>query len=68
MYVNIIMFLFQIHELKQVRNLVSQITSKGAKLYDLLGKEVELGVSENTFLFKYQFRITFLSVYSSKNL
>lgn len=33
----------KMHELKQVRNLVSQITSKGAKLYDLLGKEVDLG-------------------------
>lgn len=38
----------KIHELKQVRSLVSQITSKGAKLYDLLGKEVELGEVRNS--------------------
>jgi len=44
MLVSVIFFPSKVHELKHVRNLVSQITSKGAKLYDLLGKEVELGV------------------------
>lgn len=39
-----------------MRNLVSQITTKGAKLYDLLGKEVELGVclTEYSNLFSFQ--------------
>lgn len=32
----------KIHELKQARALASQITKKGATLYDLLGKEVEM--------------------------
>jgi hypothetical protein len=35
----------QIHELVQTRQLTSQITTKGAGLYDLLGKEVEMRVS-----------------------
>jgi hypothetical protein len=35
----------QIHELAQTRQLTSQITTKGAGLYDLLGKEVEMRVS-----------------------
>jgi len=35
----------QIHELAMTRQLTSQITSKGAGLYDLLGKEVEMRVS-----------------------
>ncbi|XP_069697495.1 clusterin-associated protein 1 homolog [Periplaneta americana] len=32
----------KIHELMQTRQLASQITTKGAGLYDLLGKEVEM--------------------------
>ncbi|PNF40751.1 Clusterin-associated protein 1 [Cryptotermes secundus] len=32
----------KIHELAQTRQLTSQITAKGAGLYDLLGKEVEM--------------------------
>lgn len=36
---------FQIADLKAARHLASEITSKGANLYDLLGKEVELRVS-----------------------
>ena len=38
------MTLFQISELKDARRLASEITSKGASLYDMLGKEVELRV------------------------
>lgn len=37
-------FSFQIADLKAARQLASEITSKGASLYDLLGKEVELRV------------------------
>lgn len=35
----------QIGDLKEARRLASEITSKGATLYDLLGKEVDLRVS-----------------------
>uniref|UniRef100_A0A8C8U5V6 Clusterin associated protein 1 n=1 Tax=Peromyscus maniculatus bairdii TaxID=230844 RepID=A0A8C8U5V6_PERMB len=35
-------FSFQIADLKAARQLASEITAKGASLYDLLGKEVEL--------------------------
>ncbi|PKU28495.1 hypothetical protein llap_21201 [Limosa lapponica baueri] len=35
----------KIADLKAARQLASEITSKGATLYDLLGKEVELRVS-----------------------
>ena len=35
---------FQINELKVARKLASEITAKGASLYDLLGKEVDLRV------------------------
>ena len=38
-------FSFQIEDLKAARQLASEITAKGASLYDLLGKEVELRVS-----------------------
>lgn len=38
-------FFFQVADLKAARQLASEITSKGASLYDLLGKEVELRVS-----------------------
>lgn len=38
-------FSFQIADLKAARQLASEITAKGASLYDLLGKEVELRVS-----------------------
>ena len=50
---------FQIHELAMTRQLTSQITTKGAGLYDLLGKEVEMRVSGtsviqySSFLVKY---------------
>ena len=50
---------FQIHELAMTRQLTSQITTKGAGLYDLLGKEVEMRVSGtsviqySSFLAKY---------------
>lgn len=37
-------------ELKQTRQLGSQITMKGATLYDLLGKEVELRERRNNVL------------------
>lgn len=40
-----LIFFFQIADLKAARQLASEITSKGASLYDLLGKEVELRVS-----------------------
>lgn len=40
-----VIFSFQIADLKAARQLASEITSKGASLYDLLGKEVELRVS-----------------------
>jgi hypothetical protein len=40
----------QIHELAQTRQLTSQITTKGAGLYDLLGKEVEMRVSLKYYL------------------
>lgn len=38
-------FSLQIADLKAARQLASEITSRGASLYDLLGKEVELRVS-----------------------
>lgn len=34
-------------DLKACRQLASQITAKGAKLYELLGKEVDLRVSSS---------------------
>ncbi len=37
--------LTQISDLKEARRLASEITGKGATLYDLLGKEVDLRVS-----------------------
>ncbi len=40
----------KLSELKQTRQLGSQITSKGAALYDLLGKEVELRERRNNVL------------------
>ena len=39
------LFSFQISDLKASRQLASEITSRGAALYDLLGREVELRVS-----------------------
>ena len=36
---------FKISDLKASRQLASEITSRGAALYDLLGREVELRVS-----------------------
>lgn len=43
---------FQIADLKAARQLASEITSKGASLYDLLGKEVELRVSKPWRVYK----------------
>lgn len=49
----------QVHELAMTRQLTSQITTKGAGLYDLLGKEVEMRVSGtsviqySSFIVKY---------------
>ena len=40
----------QISDLKEARRLASEITGKGATLYDLLGKEVDLRVSVTIFL------------------
>ena len=40
----------QIGDLKEARRLASEITSKGATLYDLLGKEVDLRVSSIVYL------------------
>lgn len=36
---------FQLQDLKHSRQLASEITTTGATLYDLLGKEVDLRVS-----------------------
>jgi len=36
--------LLQIGDLKDARRLASEITVKGAQLYDMLGKEVDLRV------------------------
>lgn len=44
-YYSVLLLCFQIADLKAARQLASEITSKGASLYDLLGKEVELRVS-----------------------
>lgn len=38
------MLLLQISELKHIRSLASEITSRGATLYDLLRREVDLRV------------------------
>lgn len=40
--------LVQATDLKACRHLASQITARGAKLYELLGKEVELRVSQGS--------------------
>ncbi|GLH10704.1 Clusterin-associated protein 1 [Gryllus bimaculatus] len=40
----------KVHELKKARQLASQITIKGAGLYDLLGREVEMRISVKSFL------------------
>jgi hypothetical protein len=50
----------QIHELAQTRQLMSQITTKGAGLYDLLGKEVEMRVSWNYYLASSTFTFLYL--------
>jgi len=42
---SVLLLYFQIADLKAARQLASEITSQGASLYDLLGKEVELRVS-----------------------
>ena len=47
---------FKISDLKASRQLASEITSRGAALYDLLGREVELRVSPDlNFLFSLIF-------------
>ena len=40
---------FQINELKEARRLASEITVKGAQVYDLLGKEVDLRVKKKLY-------------------
>jgi hypothetical protein len=45
----------QIDELALARQLTSQITTKGAGLYDLLGKEVEMRVSGTSVIQYYSF-------------
>jgi hypothetical protein len=45
MKIDVLNLCCQIHELAMTRQLTSQITTKGAGLYDLLGKEVEMRVS-----------------------
>ena len=47
-FIHVQCYYFQIGELKEARRLASDITSKGASLYDMLGKEVELRVSRMT--------------------
>lgn len=49
---SVLLLCFQIADLKAARQLASEITSKGASLYDLLGKEVELRVSTDWRLCK----------------
>ncbi len=44
------LFVFQIGDLKVSRQLASEITTKGAALYDLLGREVELRVRSQDLL------------------
>lgn len=40
---------WQICELKKARKLASEITQRGASLYDMLAKEIELRVSSARF-------------------
>lgn len=49
---SVLLLCFQIADLKAARQLASEITSKGASLYDLLGKEVELRVSTRWRVYK----------------
>ncbi len=44
LFVDLFFFCLQATDLKACRQLASQITARGAKLYELLGKEVELRV------------------------
>uniref|UniRef100_A0ACB8FKC4 Clusterin-associated protein 1 n=1 Tax=Sphaerodactylus townsendi TaxID=933632 RepID=A0ACB8FKC4_9SAUR len=48
----------RISELKAARHLASEITSKGASVYDLLGKEVELRAAAHITLLKQAFFLT----------
>lgn len=48
-FINKIVVLIQINDLKDARRLASEITVKGAQLYDMLGKEVDLRVCYNIF-------------------
>jgi len=50
-------FSFQISDLKASRQLASEITSRGAALYDLLGREVELRVSHYYPLLNYSWSL-----------
>jgi hypothetical protein len=59
MKIEVLNLCFQIHELAMTRQLTSQITTKGAGLYDLLGKEVEMRVS-GTSVIRYS---SFLAQY-----
>jgi len=45
MKIEVLNLFCQIDDLAMTRQLTSQITTKGAGLYDLLGKEVEMRVS-----------------------
>ena len=46
LWILLLLSVIQIADLKAARQLASEITSKGASLYDLLGKEVDLRVKE----------------------
>jgi len=61
MKIEVLILCFQIHELAMTRQLTSQITTKGAGLYDLLGKEVEMRVS-GTSVIRYS---SFLAQYTN---
>lgn len=50
--------MIQIADLKAARQLASEITSKGASLYDLLGKEVDLRVKETHHTHTHRLRNT----------
>lgn len=44
---------FQLGDLKVTRHLASEITTRGASLYDLLLKEIDLRVSLTFLIVKY---------------
>ena len=49
----------QVQDLKEARVLASEITAKGASLYDLLGKEVDLRVRSLIKIFNISHFILF---------